>query len=328
MPRMTGNRYIAKMLEAYGITSIFQVPTAFFGVMAEMENMDIRRVVTHGEKAAAYMADGYARASRGPGICMAQSIGAANLAAGLADAFMGQSPVIAMTNAIPAEHRYRHVYQEYDHAAPFHSVTKASYEVDKVSRVPDSLRQTFREATTGSPGPVHLHVRDEALYAEADLDLVVEERHARYPAFRPEPSMDHVKEAARLISQARRPVIISGSGVMASGAWPEVAQLAEMLTIPVATTLNGKMTLCRRPSSQRGRGGAVLPLERQPNSVVGGLGHRHRHTPGRNGHLGMAGPASGRRHCADRHRAHGIGSKLPRHGRRSGRRQGLPAASY
>ena len=101
MPRMTGNRYIAKMLEAYGITSIFQVPTAFFGVMAEMEHMDIRRVVTHGEKAAAYMADGYARASRGPGICMAQSIGAANLAAGLADAFMGQSPVIAMTNAIP-----------------------------------------------------------------------------------------------------------------------------------------------------------------------------------------------------------------------------------
>ena len=243
MPRMTGNRYIAKMLEAYGITSIFQVPTAFFGVMAEMEHMDIRRVVTHGEKAAAYMADGYARASRGPGICMAQSIGAANLAAGLADAFMGQSPVIAMTNAIPAEHRYRHVYQEYDHAAPFHSVTKASYQVDKVERIPDSMRQTFREATTGSPGPVHLHVRDEALYAEADLDIVVEERHARYPAFRPEPSMDHVKEAARLISQARRPVIISGSGVMASGAWPEVAQLAEMLTIPVATTLNGKLTL-------------------------------------------------------------------------------------
>ena len=118
MPRMTGNHYIAKMIEAYGITSIFQVPTAFFGVMAEMENMDIRRVVTHGEKAAAYMADGYARATKGPGICMAQSIGAANLAAGLADAFMAQSPVIAMTNAIPAEHRYRHVYQEYDHAAP------------------------------------------------------------------------------------------------------------------------------------------------------------------------------------------------------------------
>ncbi len=243
MPHTTGNRYVAQFLQAYGIDSIFQVPTAFFGVMAEMENMNIRRVVTHGEKAAAYMADGYARARKGPGVCMAQSIGAANLAAGLADAFMAQSPVIAMTNAIPAEHRYRHVYQEYDHAAPFHSVTKASYNVDKVSRIPDSLRQTFRDATTGSPGPVHLHVRDEALYADADLDLVIEDRHKRYPAFRPEPTLDHVKEAARLISEARRPVIISGSGVMASGAWNEVAQLAEMLTIPVATTLNGKMTL-------------------------------------------------------------------------------------
>ena len=233
-----GEKAAAYMADGYA-----RATTAFFGVMAEMEHMDIRRVVTHGEKAAAYMADGYARATKGPGICMAQSIGAANLAAGLADAFMAQSPVIAMTNAIPAEHRYRHVYQEYDHAAPFHSVTKASYEVDKVSRIPDSMRQTFREATTGSPGPVHLHVRDEALYADADLDLVVEERHKRYPVFRPEPSMDQVKEAARLISEARRPVIISGSGVMASGAWDEVAQLAEMLTIPVATTLNGKLTL-------------------------------------------------------------------------------------
>ena len=290
--------------------------------------MDIRRVVTHGEKAAAYMADGYARASRGPGICMAQSIGAANLAAGLADAYMGQSPVIAMTNAIPAEHRYRHVYQEYDHAAPFHSVTKASYQVDKVSRMPDSLRQTFREATIGSPGPVHLHVRDEALYAEADLDLVVEERHARYPAFRPEPSMDHVKEAARLISQAHRPVIISGSGVMASGAWPEVAQLAEMLTIPVATTLNGKMTLAADHPLNVGVVGRYSHWSAQPDSVVGGFGHRHRHPLRRNGHVGMAGPAGGRPNRANRHRPRGTGSKLPRHGRRSRRRQSFPTAAY
>ncbi len=243
MARMTGNRFIAQMLEAYGISSIFQVPTAFFGVMAEMEDMDIRRVVTHGEKAAAYMADGYARASKGPGICMAQSIGVANLAAGLADAHMGLSPVIAMTGAIPAEHRYRHVYQEYDHASPFAGVTKSSFQVDKVERIPDSLRQAFREATSGSPGPVHLDIRDEAAYAEGDLEVIVEEQHTRYPAFRPEPNKSEVQKAARLISQARRPVIISGSGVIASGAWREVAQLAEMLTIPVATTLNGKMTL-------------------------------------------------------------------------------------
>ena len=243
MARMTGNRFIAQMLQCYGVTSIFQVPTAFFGVMAEMEDMDIRRVVTHGEKAAAYMADGYARASKRPGICMAQSIGVANLAAGLADAYMGLSPVIAMTGAIPAEHRYRHVYQEYEHSSPFDAVTKSSYQVDKVERLPDSLRQAFREATSGSPGPVHLDISDEATYAEGDLEIVIEKQHTRYPAFRPEPEEARVGEAARLISQARRPVIIAGGGVIASEAWQEVSELAEMLTIPVATTLNGKMTL-------------------------------------------------------------------------------------
>ena len=194
MPRMTGNRFIAQMLEAYGISSIFQVPTAFFGVMAEMEDMDIKRVVTHGEKAAAYMADGYARASKGPGICMAQSIGVANLAAGLADAYMGLSPVIAMTGAIPAEHRYRHVYQEFDHSSPFAGVTKSSFQVDKVERIPDSLRQAFREATSGSPGPVHLDIRDEASYAEADLEVIVEEQHTRYPPFVPNPTRTRFKK--------------------------------------------------------------------------------------------------------------------------------------
>ena len=243
MARMTGNRFIAQMLEAYGISSIFQVPTAFFGVMAEMEDMDIRRVVTHGEKAAAYMADGYARASKGPGICMAQSIGVANLAAGLADAHMGLSPVIAMTGAIPAEHRYRHVYQEYDHASPFAGVTKSSFQVDKVERIPTLCDRPFVKQLPVHPAPVHLDIRDEAAYAEGDLEVIVEEQHTRYPAFRPEPNKSEVQKAARLISQARRPVIISGSGVIASGAWREVAQLAEMLTIPVATTLNGKMTL-------------------------------------------------------------------------------------
>lgn len=74
--------------------------------------------------------------------------GMASLAAGLADACMGLSPVIAMTGAIPAEHRYRHVYQEYEHSSPFDAVTKSSFQVDRVERLPDSLRQAFREATS------------------------------------------------------------------------------------------------------------------------------------------------------------------------------------
>src|SRR5438874_10294803 len=102
MPRMTGNRYFAEAVHAYGITHVFFVPTIMLPAMAEMEDMGIRRVVTHGEKAAAYMADGYARASRRPGLCLAQTIGSANLAAGLRDAYLTVSQVIAHTGSIAA----------------------------------------------------------------------------------------------------------------------------------------------------------------------------------------------------------------------------------
>src|SRR6266571_3905224 len=105
MPRMTGNRYFAEAVHAYGTTHVFFVPTIMLPAMAEMEDMGIRRVVTHGEKAAAYMADGYARASHRPGICLAQTIGSANLAAGLRDAYMACSPVIALTGGVDASSR-------------------------------------------------------------------------------------------------------------------------------------------------------------------------------------------------------------------------------
>ena len=114
MALMTGSRFFAEAMQAYGVTHIFFVPTMLLPALAEMEDMNIRRVTTHGEKAAAYMADGYARASHRPGICMAQTIGAANLAAGLRDAYMACSPVIAITGGQQPETKYRHVYQEID----------------------------------------------------------------------------------------------------------------------------------------------------------------------------------------------------------------------
>ncbi len=85
MPRMTGSRLVAEMLRGYGVSHLFYVPAILLKGMAEMEGMNIRRVMTHGEKSAVYMADGYARASGKPGICMSQQIGASNLAAGLRD---------------------------------------------------------------------------------------------------------------------------------------------------------------------------------------------------------------------------------------------------
>jgi acetolactate synthase-1/2/3 large subunit len=211
--------------------------------MAEMEDMGIRRVVTHGEKAAAYMADGYARASHRAGICLAQNIGSTNLAAGLRDAFMACSPVIALTGGPAPALRYRHMYQEVEDFNAWDGVTKANFHVESVERFPALLRQAFRVATSGAPGPVHLDLRGshgQVLEQEAELELVVEERYRAYPAFRPEPEPDAVRDAVAALARAERPIIVAGGGVAASGASAEVVRLAELLNMPVATALHAK----------------------------------------------------------------------------------------
>src|SRR2546428_11694817 len=143
MPRMTGNRYFAEAVPAYGTTHVFFVPTIMLPAMAEMEDMGIRRVVTHGEKAAAYMADGYARASRRPGLCLAQTIGSANLAAGLRDAYMACSPVIAPTGGVDAAAPDKHGYQEIAGFPLWEQGTQADFPLDALGRFPDLLRQAF-----------------------------------------------------------------------------------------------------------------------------------------------------------------------------------------
>jgi acetolactate synthase I/II/III large subunit len=246
MPRMTGNRYFAEAVHAAGTTHVFFVPTIMLPAMADMEDMGIRRVVTHGEKAAAYMADGYARASRRPGLCLSQTIGSANLAAGLRDAFMACSPVIALTGGNDAASRYKHVYQEIEDFPMWEQVTKANFQVDALARFPDLLRQAFRVATSGAPGPVHLELAGthaQVLEREMELTPLWEERFMKVPAFRPEPEPDAVRAAVQLLAQAARPVILAGGGVIWSGAEAELAKLAEQLQIPVATSLNAKAVL-------------------------------------------------------------------------------------
>ena len=247
MPKMSGSRYFARFMQGYGVTHVFVVPTMVMNAMAEMEDLNIRRVLTHGEVAAAYMADGYARASGRPGVCMAQNIGASNLAAGLRDAHMACSPVIAISGGPPTRFRFRHAYQDVEEFSQFDPVTKFNACVDDVARLPDMLRQAFRAATSGSPGPVHLQIREpygESIEAEGDLEPIVEEQFTRIPAFRPEPSeTSRVREAADMLHAAQRPVIVAGGGVTASGAQREVVELAEKLCIPVITSLNAKETI-------------------------------------------------------------------------------------
>src|SRR5258707_1037288 len=242
--KMTGAQCLADMLQGYGVTHVFHVPAVLRTTFAEMERRtDIKRLHVHGEKSAAYMADGYARASGKPGVCMAQVIGALNLAAGLRDAWLAHSPVIAFTGGREARTKFRKVYQEVDDVPAFEPVTKFNATVDDVARFPDMVRQAFRSAVSGTPGPVHLQFRGnegQIDLDEAEMEPLVEPLFARVPPFRPQPDQASVLAALKHLQSAERPVIVAGGGVRASGAAAELLALAEALQIPVATSLNGK----------------------------------------------------------------------------------------
>src|SRR5881392_1177623 len=234
--RMSGAECLADMLKGYDVTHVFHVPAVLRKTFAVMESRTgIKRLHVHGEKAAAYMADGYARASGKPGICMAQVIGALNLAAGLRDAWLAHSPVIAMTGGREPRTKFRKVYQEIDDVPAFEPVTKWNATVDDVSRLPDMVRQAFRVATSGTPGPVHLQFRGnegQVDAEEAEMEPLVEREFARVPPFRPEPEDGSVRAALKVLQEAERPVIVAGGGVRASGAARDLVALAEKLSIP------------------------------------------------------------------------------------------------
>ena len=244
MPNMTGSKFIADTVHGHGITHVFFMPYIAPRALMEMEKLGIKRVQTHGEKAAAYMADAYARVNRKPSLCMAQSVGAVNLAAGLQDAYLSCSPVVALTGRESQISQQRHAYQEVDHVNPFSAVTKYSAFVANPEQLPVYLRQAFRSATSGTPGPTHLDLEGLAgqmvAEYEADLEVVIEDMFAQVPPFRPEAELGKIQEALQLLTQAEQPVIVAGGGVTASDARSELIALAEKLSIPVATSLNAK----------------------------------------------------------------------------------------
>jgi acetolactate synthase I/II/III large subunit len=244
----TGASVLAEMLDGYGVSHFFMVPAILRRTMAELERNypEIQRVVAHGEKSAAYMADGYARASGRPGVCAAQVIGALNLAAGLREPFLANSPVIALTGGRLPSTKFRQVYQEVDDVPAFEVVTKFNATIDDVTRLADMLRHAFRVATTGAPGPVHLQIQGNEGQLDADeaeLDAYVDASFARAPAFRPPARDSEISRVLERLARAERPVLVAGGGVRASRAGAKLVELAHRLDIPVATSLNAKDTI-------------------------------------------------------------------------------------
>ena len=254
MALKTGAVFLAEQLEAYGVTHVFMVPAILRRTLVEIEmRTKIKRLHVHSEKSAVYMADGFARAAGRPAICMAQVIGALNIAAGLREPFLANSPVIAFTGGRSPKTKFRHVYQEIDDVPAFEPVTKFNATIDDVERFPDMLEQAYRNAVSGCPGPVHLQFQGnegQIDLEEGNLEPITDMRFDSIPPFRPQAEKKDIERALDLLQQAERPVIVSGGGVKHSKAGPQLLKLAESLRIPVATSLNGKDTfLANHPLS-------------------------------------------------------------------------------
>ena len=241
---MTGAQFLAETLHGYGVSHYFFMPVSVPEAMPEFDRVGITPVMAHTEKGAAYMADGYARLSGKIGVCGAQSVGALNLAAGLQDARLGCSPVLALTGRLSNLSQHRHAYQELDHMGPFGAVTKYSVPVTCVDELPVFLRQALREATSGTPGPTHLDLYGiaggDVMTGTADLDIVIENDFRHIPATRPAAAPESVQAVMTQIQAALRPVIVAGGGVRCSGARTELLELAEQLQVPVITSMNAK----------------------------------------------------------------------------------------
>ena len=244
MKKQTGAVVLAELLKSLGVTHIFMVPAVLRRTMVEIEKRtNIKRLHVHSEKSAAYMADGYARVSHKPAICMAQIIGALNIAAGLRDAFLAHSPVIALTGGREPKTKFKKVYQEIDDMPAFEPVTKFNATIDDVNRFSDMMEQAFRVATSGSPGPVHLQFRGNEAQIdleETEVEVTINEINIQIPPHRPICADRVLKKALEAIQKASKPIIVAGGGARHSGCSKELLTFAEKLSIPIATSLNGK----------------------------------------------------------------------------------------
>jgi acetolactate synthase-1/2/3 large subunit len=242
MTAPSGASVIAQMLAGYGVTHVFFVDAVLRRTLIELEALGVRRVLAHSEKAAVYMADGFARASGRVGVCFAQSVGAANLAAGLQDAYLHRAPIVAMTGRKAAQSR--NAYQEVAHAPLFAAVTSFSERVDAPDDLPRLLRQAFRAATGPTPRPVHLDLlglQAEGIEVpEIVADASVEPRHGATPSYRAPPDPADLAAAASVLASAQRVAIVAGAGATLSGAGDALHRLARMLAAPVATSLGAR----------------------------------------------------------------------------------------
>lgn len=241
---MNGADALLRSLSKYDVKHVFGLPgdtsVPLYDALYQMRD-EIRHVLTRDERSAAFMADAYARVSFKPGVCDAPSGGGAlYMLPGIAEAHGSSIPLLAITTDIAVGETGKGTLTELDQCALFDSITKWTSLVTDSGRIPEMVRRAFRVATSGRPGPVHLALPKNVLDGKVEAKIRAEKECLVYPSRRTHPDLAAIKRAADLLVKAEKPVIVAGGGVIISQAWEELTELAELLGIPVGTTLTGK----------------------------------------------------------------------------------------
>ncbi|GAA1922420.1 acetolactate synthase large subunit [Nocardioides hwasunensis] len=237
--QVTGAQSLVTSLEAAGVTDIFGIPGGAILPAYDplMDSTRIRHILVRHEQGAGHAAQGYAAATGKVGVCMATSgPGATNLVTPLADAHMDSVPMVAVTGQVSAAMIGTDAFQEADIRGITMPVTKHNFLVTDPRDIPHTIAEAFHIASTGRPGPVLVDVAKSALQSMTSFEWPSE---LHLPGYRPvtTPHAKQIKEAVRLIKDARRPVLYVGGGVIRADASRELAQLAALTGIPVVTTL-------------------------------------------------------------------------------------------
>ncbi|HEX3942196.1 MAG TPA: biosynthetic-type acetolactate synthase large subunit [Acidobacteriaceae bacterium] len=239
--RLTGAEILWATLEGEGVREVFGYPGgAILPAYDALRKFPIRHILVRHEQGAVHMADGYARASGRVGVAIATSgPGATNMVTGIATAKMDSTPLVLITGQVSSKVLGTDAFQEVDITGITMPITKHNYLVTRAEDVAPALREAFRIAVSGRPGPVLVDITKDAQQATAAFDFA-----AAAPAPpRPHPMLhaprERIEEAIKLILASRRPVILAGNGILKSGAMRQVRALAERAGIPVACTLLG-----------------------------------------------------------------------------------------
>jgi acetolactate synthase I/II/III large subunit len=236
----SGSEILLECLHREKVEVVFGLPGgAVLPLYDALYSAGIRHLLVRHEQAAAFAADGYARVTGKPGVCLATSgPGATNLTTGLLSAMMDSVPVVALTGQVPLALVGKDAFQEADTIGITMPCTKQSFMVRSAAEIPETIHRAFKTAVSGRPGPVLVDLPKSVLIEKAEPaypERAADERPERAREW----SVDDIHRAAEMILESRQAVLYAGGGVISSDAWQELRELAELVHIPVTTTLMG-----------------------------------------------------------------------------------------